>query len=75
MLGGIPRIRVEVLILMTSDHPVLMKMVVGITFVDGINHPLQKLIKRYLLTEKILRLLTIIHIPEEILVPLLGMVT
>ena len=46
MLGGIPRIRVEVMILMTSDHPVLMKMISGITFVDGINQPIKQMIKR-----------------------------
>ena len=67
MLGGIPLIAME--LVMTSDHPLLMKMVIGITFVDGTNHPLHLMIRKYLLTEQRLpHSPAVMYIREEILV-------
>ena len=69
MLGGIQRIAMEVILKIFDCLLVLMKMVIGITFVDGINHPVHLVIKKYLLME--LRLPhspAVMHIREEILV-------
>ena len=51
MSGGIQRIAMDLLLLMTSEHPVLilmkmdsltqLKMGIGITFVDGLINPVQ----------------------------------